>query len=142
MKNQNTTKTVKAPVTIGATVCYRTKAKSFATAVVKNIVDSEFGKMAVLTFEKDGQTVEFQKLLKSVWVYTGKKAEAPAEPELAVNDEVFYAAKSGKPAKATVTAIEDGIATIKCFFGGKHIQRELGKLFRTSEACSAAIAAA
>lgn len=160
MKN-TTTKSAKPAVTVGALVCYRTKAGSYNKATVKDIVDDENGQLAVLTYtNKDGQVVEFQKLLKNVWVYTGRKtkaeaetvdaeAAAPAETELAVGEKVFYATKTGKVGSATVAAIEGEMATIKYTFfntnGGKPVtkklQRALSELYSTREACDAALAA-
>ena len=159
MKNQNTTKTNKPAVVIGSEVCYRTKAGSYNRAIVKNIVDSEFGPMAVLNSTgKDGNTIEFRKLVKNVWVYTGKakaaaesEAEVPAaEGELAVGAKVFYATKKGKVGSATIAAIEGDMATIKYTFfnnnGGKPVtkklQRNLSELYLTHEACEAALPAA
>ena len=119
MKNQNTAN--KPAVAIGSIVCYRNKSGSYSKAEVKDIVDSEFGKMAILTYtNKEGNAVEFQKLLKNVWVYTGKaaKAEAPAEeaapaekpakPEVTVGAEVMYRTKAGGYNRATVKDIIDG----------------------------------
>ena len=121
---KNTANTNKPAVTIGSTVCYRTKANSFNKAVVKDIVDSEFGKQVILTYnDKDGNPVEFQKLLKNVWVYTGRKAKAdaepaaeaeapaaeekPARPEVTVGSEVLYRTKAGGYNHATVKDIVD-----------------------------------
>ena len=154
MKNQNTAN--KPAVAIGSIVCYRTKAGSFNKATVKDIVDSEFGPMAILTSNgKDGNAIEFRKLVKNVWVYTGKAAKANAEAEapaadgeLAVGDKVFYATKSGKVGSATVAAIEGDAVTIKyTFFNGgkpvtKKLQRNVAELFRTREECEAALPAA
>ena len=158
MKNMNTA--AKPEVTIGSIVCYRTKAGSYNKATVTDIVDSEFGKMAVLSSAgKDGNTIEFRKLLKNVWVYTGKaKAEAeapaeeaaPAEGEIAVGAKVFYATKTGKVGSATIAAIEGEMATIKYTFfntnGGKPVtkklQRNIAELFRIREECEAALPAA
>ena len=150
--------TAKPVVTIGSEVCYHTKAGSYNRAIVKDIVDSEYGQMAVLTYnDKEGNPVEFKKLLKSVFVYTGKKskkaadAEAPAaEGELAAGDKVFYATKSGKVGSATVVSVEGEMATIKYTFfnnnGGKPVtkklQRNIAELFRTREECEAALPAA
>ena len=133
--------TTKPAVVIGSEICYRNKSGSYSRATVKDIIDSEQGEMVVLTFtNKAGEPVEFRKLLKNVWVYTGKRGQtAPAEPALAEGDEVFYAAKSGKPIAATVVGIEGEVVTIKTpFFGGKNIQRNLSELFRTREECEAA----
>ena len=152
MKNQNTAN--KPAVAIGSIVCYRTKAGSFNKATVKDIIDSEFGPMAILTSNgKDGNTIEFRKLIKNVWVYTGKAAKADAEApaaegELAIGDKVFYATKSGKVGSATVAAIEGDAVTIKyTFFNGgkpvtKKLQRNVAELFRTREECEAALPAA
>lgn len=157
---KNAVNTNKPAVTIGAIVCYRTKAGSYNKATVTDIVDSEFGKMAVLSSAgKDGNTIEFRKLLKNVWVYTGKAAPAeeapaeeaaPADGELTVGAKVFYATKTGKVGSATIAAIEGEMATIKYTFfntnGGKPVtkklQRNVAELYATREACEAALPAA
>ena len=151
---KNATATNKPAVTIGSEVCYRTKAGSYNRATVKDIVDSEFGKMAVLTSTgKDGNTIEFRKLLKNVWVYTGKAAKAEAEPaeeaapaedELAVGAKVFYVTKTGKVGSAIIAAIDGEIATIKyTFFNSgkpvtKKLQRNIAMLYRTRDEATVA----
>lgn len=86
MKNTNTA--AKPAVEIGSLVCYRTKAGSWNRATVKEFVDGPADKngkpipAVVLTFQnKNGETVEFKKLLRNVFVYTGKKAAAAAPAE-------------------------------------------------------------
>ena len=139
---KNTANTANKPVvTIGSTVCYRTKAGSYNKAVVKDIVDSEFGKQVILTSNsRDGGSIEFKKLLKNVWVYTGRKADAEAaEPALAAGDEVFYLTKSGRVNNGTVIAVDGETVTVHiAAFGGKDIQQNLNNLHRSREVCEQA----
>lgn len=147
-------------VTVGSVACYRTKSGSYNHATVKDIVESEYGQMAVLTYmNKDGNVVEFRKLLRNIWVYTGKdeKAKTPAEKsastansELTVGKKVFYITKTGKVGSAIVTAIENETATIQYTFfntnGGKPVtkklQRNVSELFNTHEKCKTALSTA
>ena len=160
---KNTTNTNKPAVTIGATVCYRTKAGSYNKATVKDIVDGENGKLAILTYnDKDGNAVEFQKLLKNVWVYTGKRqakaetapaeeaapAEKPAKPEVTVGAEVMYRTKAGGYNHATVKEIVDGengpvaVLVSKGKDGDIEFRKLLRNVFVRTRKAKAAVAAA
>ena len=164
MKNMNTAN-ARPEVTIGAIVCYRTKAGSYNKATVKDIVDGENGKLAVLTYnDKEGNAVEFQKLLKNVWVYTGKRqakvesaeapaeeaapAEKPAKPEVTVGADVMYRTKAGGYNHAIVKDIVDGengkvaVLVSKGKDGDIEFRKLLRNVFVRTRKAKAAVAAA